>query len=136
MTTTTRLSSRRLRALATGLTGLTIGVVLIAIEISRGAPVERAIGGFAILLVFMAVLLIFQTRSETVSAVAGDPVDERWRIIHEKALGGAANITAVAALAGFGICEIMGRENWQFALMAIVVSLSYIVGLVWHRGRM
>ena len=134
--TTTRVSVRRRRALATGLVGLTVGGVLIAIELSQGASVGGAIGGFAILLAFAAVLVVFQMRSETVSTLAGDPVDERWKIINDKALVGAANVTAVVALVGFGACELAGRENWQFALIAIVVSLSYIAGLVWHRWRM
>jgi arginine exporter protein ArgO len=136
VTTMTHLSARRRRALATALVGLSVGAALIATEVWNGAPVTRAIGGLAFLLAFVTVLLVFQMRSETVSTLAGDPVDERWKIINDKALVGAANISAVVALAGFGISELMGRDNWQFALMAIVISLSYLAGLIWHRGRM
>jgi hypothetical protein len=113
-----------------------IGGILIAIELSRGAEVGRAIGGVVILLAFGAGVLIFQTRSETVRTVAGDPVDERWKHINEQALVGSANIAAVVALVGFGVCEATGRDNWQFALMAAVIGLTYLGGLIWHRGRM
>ena len=135
MTTMMHMSARRRRALATALVGFSVGVVLISIEAWQGAPVTGVVGGLAILLAFVAVLLILQARSETISTLAGDPVDERWKVINDKALVGAANISAVVALAGFGICELMGRDNWQFALMAIVISLTYIAGLIWHRGR-
>jgi len=134
--TLTHTGARRRRALATALAGLLIGVALIATEVWQGAPVTRAMGGLAILLAFVAVLLVFQMRSETISTLAGDPVDERWKIINDRALVGAANISAVVALAGFGVCELMGRDNWQFAVMAIVISLSYVGGVIWHRGRM
>ena len=83
----------------------------------------------------MAVLLVFQTRSETVSTLAGDPVDERWQLIHEKALASAANTSTVIALAGSGVCEFVGRDDWRFALMACVLALSYMAGLVWHRAK-
>jgi hypothetical protein len=113
-----------------------IGGILIAIEFSKGAPLSSAVGGVVILVAYGAVLLIFQTRSETVRALAGDPVDERWRRIHEQSLVGAANVATVVTLVGFGCCEATGRDNWQFALMAVVLGLSYMAGLVWHRGRM
>ena len=136
MTTKPRVSARRRRALATGLVGLAAGGTLIAVEVWQGAPIHRAAGGFAILLAFVAALLLFQTRSETVSTLAGDPVDERWRLIHEKALAGAANTTAVAALVAFGVAEAAGLDNWQFALIAILLSLSYLAGVIWYRGRL
>lgn len=134
--TTNRVSPRRRLALAAAVTAWVIGGILIAIEYSQGAPLPSAIGGVVILVAYGAVLLIFQTRSETVRALAGDPVDERWGRIHEQSLVGAANVATVVALLGFGYCEATGRDNWQFALMAVVLGLSYMAGLVWHRGRM
>jgi hypothetical protein len=132
----TRVSARRRRAIATALMGFIVGGLLVAIEVWRGAPVQRAIGGFAILLAFAAVLIVFQTRSETVSTLAGDPVDERWRLIHERALAGAANVSAVVALAAFGIAEASGGDGSPFALMAIVIAVGYLVGLGWYRWRL
>jgi hypothetical protein len=123
-------------ALASAVTAVVIGVALLAIEVRQGATIEKAIGGFAILLAFAAVLLIFQSRSDTVRTLAGDPVDERWRIINEKALAASAVVTSLALLAAFGIAEAAGRENWQFAIMALILSFSYIGALVWHRWRM
>jgi hypothetical protein len=131
-----QLSPRRKRALATALAGLIAGGGLIAIQLRMGADLGRAIVGLAILVAFMAVLLIFQTRSETVSTLAGDPVDERWRLIHERALIAAANISTMFGLAAYGVAELAGRENWQFALMLIVISLTYLGGVVWFRRRL
>jgi hypothetical protein len=136
MRITMQLSPRRKRALTTSLAGLIVGGVLIAIEVRQGAEPGKAIVGLGFLVAFMAVLLIFQTRSETMSTLAGDPVDERWRLIHERALVGAANVSTMFALAAYGIAELAGIENWQFALMIIVLSLTYLAGVVWYRRRL
>jgi hypothetical protein len=135
MTTNLR-AGRRRRSAALALVTLGIGGVLIAIEVWQGAPVGRAIGGFAILVAFVAVVLLFQTRSETVSTLAGSPVDERWRLIHTQALAGAANFGAVVGLVGYGVTELMGGDNWQFAVMTLVISVGYLGGLAWYRWRL
>jgi hypothetical protein len=113
-----------------------IGGILVAIELAQGAPLWRAIGGFAILAAYGTILLIFQSRSETVRTLAGDPMDERWKRIHEESMVGVANVAAVTALGGFGFCEATGRDGSEFAIVAAVVGLSYMVGLVWHGRRM
>jgi hypothetical protein len=134
--TTTDDSPRRGRNLIVPITGLIIGGILIGIELSQGARLDRAIGGVAILFAYAAVLWFFQNRSETVSAVAGRPVDERWQVIHQRAMAAAATIAAIVALVGFGGMELLGRDNWQFALMAGVIGLGYLVGVVWYRWRL
>jgi type IV secretory pathway VirB2 component (pilin) len=134
--TTTDGSSRKGRSLIVPIAGLIIGGVLIAIELTQGALLDRAVGGVAILLAYVAVLWFFQNRSETVSAVAGRPVDERWQVIHQRATAAAATIAAIVALVGFGGMELLGRDNWQFALMAGVLGLGYLVGVVWYRWRL
>jgi hypothetical protein len=134
--TTTGGSSRKGRSLLAPATGLVIGAILIGIELSQGARLDRAMGGVAILFVYVAALWIFQNRSETVSALAGRPVDERWQEIHVRATATAATIGAIVALVGFGAMELAGRDNWQFALMAGVLGFGYIAGVAWNRWRM
>jgi len=129
-------SPRRRRVLSTALVGLAIGMILIAVEVKQGAPISSAIGGSVILVVYAVALVAFQTRSETISTLAGNPVDERWGLIHARALGTAANIGAVVAIGGFVVMEAMGRDAWQFALMVCVIGLGYAGGVVWYRRRL
>ncbi len=129
-------SPKKGRSLVAPLTGLVIGAVLIGIELSQGARLDRAAGGVAILFVYVAALWFLQNRSETVSTLAGRPVDELWRSIHERAMAAAATIAAIVALVGFGAMELLGRDNWQFGLMAAVLGAGYIAGIVWYRWRL
>jgi type IV secretory pathway VirB2 component (pilin) len=128
-------SPRKGRSLVVPLTGVVIGAVLIGIELSQGARWDRAAGGMVILFVYAAALWFFQSRSETVSTLAGRPVDELWQSIHQRAMAATATIAAIVALVGFGAMELLGRDNWQFALMAGVIGAGYIAGIIWYRWR-
>jgi hypothetical protein len=134
--TTTGGSSRKGRSLVVPATGLIIGAVLIGIELSQGARLDRAAGGIAIVFAYVAALWFFQNRSETVSVLAGRPVDELWGVIHQRAIAAAATIAAIVALVGFGAMEWLGRESWQFGLMAGVIGFGYIAGVIWYRWRL
>jgi uncharacterized membrane protein len=123
------------RAYGAALSGLVIGAILIGIELTQGARVERAIGGVVIILLYSLGIFIFQNRSETVSVLAGRPVDERWVLINIRALAVAATAVALLVLVGFAVAEIQGRDNSQFALVGLVFAFSYMVGLVWYRWR-
>lgn len=129
-------SPKKGRSLVVPLAGLVIGAVLIGIELSQGASLDRAAGGVAILFVYVAALWFLQSRSETVSTLAGRPVDELWQSMHERAISAAATIAAIVALVGFGAMALMGRDNWQFGLMAAVLGAGYIAGIVWYRWRL
>jgi hypothetical protein len=128
-------SPRKSRNLAVPATGVVIGAILIGIELSQGARLDRAAGGVAILFAYTGALWFFQTRSETVSTLAGQPVDERWQAINQRAGVAATTIAAIVALVGFGVMEYLGRESWQFGLMAGVIGFGYIAGVIWYRWR-
>ncbi len=110
--------------------------LLIGIELSQGATLDRAAGGVAILFAYTGALWFFQTRSETVSTLAGQPVDERWQAINQRAGVAATTIAAIVALVGFGVMEYLGRESWQFGLMAGVIGFGYLAGVIWYRWRL
>jgi hypothetical protein len=116
--------------------GLIIGAILIGIELSQGARLDRAAGGIAILLAYAGALWILQNRSETISTLAGRPVDERWQAINQRAVVAAGSLAAIVALVGFGAMEWMGRESWQFGLMAGVIGFGYIAAVIWYRWRL
>jgi uncharacterized membrane protein YedE/YeeE len=89
----------------------------------------------AILVAFIGAIWVLQTRSETASALAGKPVDERWQLINERAMAVATAFGLFTAVAGFAVMEALGHDNWQFAAMALVLSGGYLVGVGWYRWR-
>lgn len=129
-------SPRKSRNLVVPATGVVIGAILIGIELSQGARLDRAAGGVAILFAYAGALWFFQTGSETVSTLAGQPVDERWQAINQRAGVAATTMAAIVALVGFGVMEYLGRESWQFGLMAGVIGFGYIAGVIWYRWRL
>jgi hypothetical protein len=112
------------------------GVLIMVAMLRQGAPIWSAVLGFAILAAYAALLFIFQARNDTIGTLAGNPVDERWGLIHSRAMELAATCAAVVAVGGYLVTEFAGRENWQFALMAVVVGLSYLAGVIWFRRRL
>jgi hypothetical protein len=132
----TTIDKPRRRATAWAVVGLVLGSLLIGLEVKQGAPIARAAGGVAIMVMVIGAIWVFQTRSETASALAGKPVDERWELINERSLAVAASVGLLIAAGGFAVMEALGRDNWQFAFMALVLSGGYLVAVAWFRWRL
>ena len=135
MTTTKTKLSRR-RSLSTVAAGLLGGVLIMAAALKQGAPIWSAALGFALLAGYAALLYVFQARNDTLGTLAGNPVDERWGLINSRAMEVAATCAAVVAVGGYIVTEFAGKDNWQFALMAVVVGLGYLAGVVWFQRRL
>jgi hypothetical protein len=134
--TTTKTKRPRRRALSTVAVGLLGGVLIMVALLRQGAPIWSAVLGFAVLAGYATLLFVFQARNDTIGTLAGNPVDERWSLIHSRATELAATCAAVVAVGGYLVTEFAGRDNWQFALMAVVVGLSYLAGVIWFRRRL
>ena len=133
--TTTGGSPRFRRSVAGPIVGVILAVVLGGVAYSQGESPERVVGGVIVILAYVAVLYLFSGRSETVSTLAGRPADERWESIHQRAAATTATIGAIVALAGFGIATLLGRESWQFMVMAAALGLAYFGCFFWYRWR-
>ena len=135
MTSTNPKRGRR-RSLPTVAVGLLGGLLIAVGSLRQGAPIWSAVLGFAILAGYAGLLFVFQARDDTIGTLAGNPADERWSLIHSRAMELAATCAAVAAVGGYLVTEFAGKDNWQFALMAVVVGLSYLAGVIWFRVRL
>lgn len=114
-----------------------LGLVLIGLTVSQGhATPQRAVEGIALLLLASGALVLLQFRSETARVLAGQSIDERWAAIHRSALAAAASIAIIVGVIAYAVVEVRGGENWQFALMLVVLTLGYLVALVWFRWRL
>jgi hypothetical protein len=134
--TTTKAKPPRRRARSTAAAGLVGGVLIMVAVLRQGAPIWSAVLGFAILAGYAALLFIFQARNDTIGTLAGNPVDERWSLINSRAMELTATCAAVVAVGGYLVTEFAGRDNWQFALIAVVVGLSYLAGVIWYGRRL
>ncbi len=118
------------------LMGAVLGGIIGLAELAAGAGSVTAASSFVIVVVYASIVSSLQRRSETMSALAGRPVDERWKLINERALALSAQVGVAVALVGFVAAELRHVESGQFAAVAAVMGLSYIGGIVLYRWRL
>ena len=81
------------------------------------------------------VVTIAARRSETVSVLAGRPVDERWQHINVEATAWALGLTAIVVLAAFVAADAMGGDRAPYAFMGAVMAIAYLGSLLLLRLR-
>ena len=115
--------------------GLVIGVVMAIASLAGGGGAAGAILAFAIVAGYGAAVTVIGRRSETVSTIAGRPVDERWEHINLEACAWALGVSGIAVLAAFIVEEATGGAWQPYALVAAVMACSYIGSLLVLRSR-
>ncbi len=128
--------TKRRRSLFVPVAAFAVGAVLLGIDAYQGAPPLAVILGLAVVILYGGLIWVFQTSNETVAVMAGRPSDERWQLVHERALGLSATIGSVTAVAGFAGFALAGRDPTGFIAMAVALGLSYLGGLVWFGRRL
>jgi uncharacterized membrane protein len=115
--------------------GTAVGAALALVEAANGLSWERSLSAFVIVVGYTAVLAGLQGRSETMATLAGNPVDERWRLISDRAANLTALVGIVVALGGLLLSELAGRDSTQFGIVAAAMGFAYIAGVGWFRWR-
>lgn len=115
--------------------GAVLGAVMFGVQLAAGARAVDAALSFVIVLGYAVVVAVLQSRFETMRALAGRPIDERWQRIHEQALALTANVGIAVSLVGFLAAELTHRDAGPFALVAAVMGFSYLAGIVIFRSR-
>lgn len=116
-------------------TGIAIGAGLGMARLLGGGSPPEALLVFAITAGYALVVTLLARRSETVGALAGRPVDERWEHINLEACAWALGITAIAVVAAFAVAEATGGDWQPYALVAVTMAASYFGSLVIVRVR-
>ena len=112
-----------------------IGLIFGAAELLGGgstgrAAIETAIPiGYGLLVTFLA------RRSETLSVLAGHPVDERWGQFNLEASAWALGATAIVALAALVVSNATNGDWAPYAFICSVMAVSYAGSLVVIRLR-
>lgn len=115
--------------------GITVGLIIGLAELARGAPPPRALISVAIPIAYASLVTLIGRRSETVSVLAGRPVDERWEHINLEATAWSLGVSAVVVLGAFVVADASGWDRSPYAFMGAIMAASYIAALAILRWR-
>lgn len=120
-----------------------LAVPVTALVLGAAAWVALAIGGdprggaisFAIMAVYGLAVFAFSTRSDIASVLAGNPRDERYQAIDQRALAVAGLVLILYVIGGFLWEQAHGRNGMPFTLMGAVAAVAYLGAIVYGRIR-
>jgi hypothetical protein len=115
--------------------GIVIGLVFGAAALAGGGPYWRAAIAAAIPIGYAILVTLVARRSETVSVLAGRPVDERWEHMNLEASAWALGVTAIVALGAFVVADATRGDWTPWALICSVMAASYAGSLAVIRLR-
>lgn len=114
--------------------GLAMGTLMFGAAALGGQPVP-GLGMFAVMAVYSGVLVAFGGRSETIGAIGGRPLDERFASLNLQATAIAGTVAIVVAIAGFLWQTARGQDASPFALVAAAAGVGYLASIVWLQRR-
>jgi hypothetical protein len=115
--------------------GIVIGPVMAGASLLGGGSVVGSALALAICWGYVVVVTLLARRGDTFAILAGTPEDERGARLNEVASTWAFGISAVAALAGVVIAQATGGAWMPYALICVVMAVSYAGSLLVLRLR-
>ncbi|MBA3877889.1 MAG: hypothetical protein C0498_13380 [Anaerolinea sp.] len=115
--------------------GIVIGLVFGAAGLIGDDPPWRVALSTAIPIAYALLVTLVGRRSETVSVLAGRPVDERWELINLEASAWALGVTAIVVLAAVIVADATGGDWLPYAFMGAVMAVAYAGSLAVLRLR-
>lgn len=115
--------------------GVLIGLAMGGAEVIGGNSAWQAVVTAAFPIGYAALVAIIARRSETVSVLAGRPVDERWEHINLEATAWALGLTAIVVLGAFIAADAIGGDRTPYAFMGAVMAIAYLGSLLLLRLR-
>jgi hypothetical protein len=116
-------------------TGVIVGLALGAAELVGSGEWWRAIVSGGIPIVYGAVVTLVGRRSDSLSVLAGRPIDERSAHVSEEASTWAFGLTAIVVV-GTIAWQIATRGDWApYATVAVVMAVAYVGSLLVLQAR-
>jgi hypothetical protein len=115
--------------------GILIGLAFGAAGLLGGDPIWRAAISTVIPIAYAVVVTLVGRRSETVSVLAGRPVDERWEHMNLEASAWALGASAIVVLGAFIVAEATHGDWAPYAFIAAVMAAAYAGSLAVIRAR-
>ena len=115
--------------------GVIVGLALGAAELLGSGEVWRAIVSGGIPIVYAVVITIVGRRSDSLSVLAGRPIDERATHVNEEASTWAFGLTAIVVVAAVA-WQVAIRADWApYAAVAVVMAVAYLGSLFVLQAR-
>jgi Predicted membrane protein (DUF2178) len=115
--------------------GAIVGLALGAAELVGSGVAWRAILSAGIPIVYATVVTIVGRRSDSVSVLAGRPIDERAAHVNQEASTWAFGLTAIVMIAAVA-WQIASRGDWApYAGVAVVMAVAYLGSLFVLQAR-
>ena len=115
--------------------GLIVGVVLGAAELAGTGNPLRAVASGGVPIVYGAAVTWLRRRGDTLSVLAGRPVDERAAHVGEEASTWAFGLTAIAVVVAVA-WQVAARGDWTpYAAVAVVMAVAYLGSLLVLQAR-
>jgi hypothetical protein len=109
--------------------GVIVGLGLGVAELVGSGEVWRAIVSGGIPIVYAAVITIVGRRNDSLSVLAGRPIDERAAHFSEEASTWAFGLTAIIVIAAVAWLTAI-RGDWApYAAVAVVMAVAYLGSL-------
>ena len=115
--------------------GIVVGLISGGADLVAGRPLWQAALGFAIPVACGVLVTLVASRSETVSVLAGRPVDERWQHINLVAGTWAFGASAIVLLVAFVVANATGGDRLPSAFMGAVMAVAYVGSFAIIRAR-
>ena len=115
--------------------GVVVGLAIGAAELAGGGPPWRAAISTAIPIGYAVLVTLLARRSETVSVLAGRPVDERWELMNQEAAAWALGLSAIVVIAAFIVADATGGDWLPYAFIGSVMAAAYVLSLAVIRLR-
>jgi uncharacterized membrane protein len=115
--------------------GVVIGVVLGAAELVGSGIAWRVVLAGGIPIAYAALVALLGRRSDSLSVLAGRPIDERAVHVSQEASTLAFGITAIVVVVAVAV-GIAVRADWgPYAIVAVVMAVAYLGSLAWLQAR-
>lgn len=112
---------------------LVLGLVVFG-AFALGDEPDEGLRAFGVMAVVALVFLV-GGRSETLRGLGGPGRDERWAMIDLRATAFAGAVVLVSVLAAWLYEVASGRDGGEYARLAAIGGLAYLVGVAWQRYR-
>jgi hypothetical protein len=115
--------------------GVVVGLALGAAELVGSGEPWRAVVSGLIPVAYGAIVTIVGRRSDSLSVLAGRPIDERAAHVNEEASTWAFGLTAIVVVAAVA-WQIAIRGDWMpFAAIGVVMGAAYLGSLFVLQAR-
>jgi len=115
--------------------GVIVGLAFGAAELVGTGEAWRAFVSGAIPIAYAAIVTIVGRRSDSLSVLAGRPIDERAMHVNEEASTWALGLTAIVVVAAVA-WQVASRGDWvPFAAVAVVMAVAYLGSLFVLQAR-